>query len=357
MEQGDGAEVRDKILAILKDKPGAYLPGHEISRRVGISRAALWKQMGALRRAGHPISAKPRLGYTLVPGGIQQARTKLLGRRLLQFLRVSSTNDIAKRLALDGVVEGTVVMADEQRQGHGRFGRPWASPRGGLWFSVVLRPPRAARANAHQLSLVAGVAVATGIRRETALDARLKWPNDVLINGRKVSGIVGEAVAVGVLPRAAARPGVNDAGRPATRPGGRPAGAADGQGPQAVVIGIGINANVDHNRLPADIRAAATTLQAELGRPIAAPRLLAAVFEELERIYELWREHGLAPVVQEWLALDCTVGNEVCVEAVGETFYGRVAGIDPEGRLLVDVEGGRTRAVTAADVTLRRRRG
>jgi BirA family biotin operon repressor/biotin-[acetyl-CoA-carboxylase] ligase len=353
MDQGDGAEIRDKILAILKDRPGAYLPGHEISRRVGISRAALWKQMGLLRRAGHPISAKPRLGYTLVPGGIQHARTKLLGRRLLQFLRVSSTNEIAKRLAADGVIEGTVVMADEQRQGKGRMGRPWASPRGGLWFSVILRPPRAARAQAHQLAFLAGVAVALGIRRETALDARLKWPNDVIINGRKVCGVIGEMVNVGLLARPQPRPGK---GNPEQRAPRSPSTLLNHAAPQAVVIGVGINSNIDYNRLPPEVRANATSLQLELGRQVSAPRLLAAIFEELERLYETWQQRGLAPAIEEWLTLDCTVGNEVCVEAVGETFFGRVAGIDPEGRLLVDVEGGRTRAVAAGDVTLRKRR-
>ncbi|MCL6451213.1 MAG: biotin--[acetyl-CoA-carboxylase] ligase [Acetobacteraceae bacterium] len=323
MDQGNGAQVRERILALLRGQPGVYLPGHEICRLIGISRAALWKQMGLLRRAGYPISAKPRLGYSLKPGGAPLARTRIMGRCLLQFMRVSSTNEVARRLAGDGAVEGTVVVADEQSAGRGRQGRAWVSPRGGLWFSVVLRPP--AVAQPQQLMLLGGVAVARALRRTTGLEPGLKWPNDVMLGDRKVCGILGEMV---------------------------PASQNGGDGRPAVVLGVGINANLDPWSFPQEVRPLVTSLKQELGRQVSLRRLLIAVLEELEQFYSTWLEHGFGPVLEEWKALDRTVGSLVRVSTVEGSLEGRAEAVDADGRLIIDTGEGRVTAVSAGDVHL-----
>src|SRR5438132_9553390 len=241
--------------------------------------------------------------------------TRLVGRYIRWNESVPSTNDIARRLAEIPVPEGTVIGAEEQTAGRGRWGRSWASPRGGVWLSVILRPglppDRAA-----VVGLAAAVAAAEAIRETTRLPARVKWPNDVLVEGRKVVGILAEAIP----------------------------------GAEWVVVGVGINANVPQEALPRTAGYPAASLQALLGRPVDRGALIRVLLRRLDRGYELLRSAGVRAVLTRWREVADTLGREVRIETPGGQIAGLAHDVDETGELLVRCDDGNVRAVTAGDL-------
>ena len=227
-----------------------------------------------------------------------------LARRVEFYPEISSTQERAKELAREGAPHGTLVVAGVQTGGRGRLGRAWASPAGGLWMSVVLRPAIPA-AHAPRITLDAAVGVAKALRRMGAV-AEIKWPNDLLAGGRKICGILAEA-------------------------GFAPAGHLD-----FAVLGVGINANLD----PAPLaQVGATSLRAELGREVDLLALLAAVLECLD--IELGRIENFAAVAEDWRALSCTLGRRVRVHRVGQILEGYAADLSPDGALVLETSSGR----------------
>ena len=237
--------------------------------------------------------------------------------RLVAFERVGSTNEEAKRLAADGAEEGTLVWALEQTAGRGRRGRRWESPRGNLYLSLVLRPD-APPAEAAQLGMVAAVALgdALGTLMPPLTEVRFKWPNDVLVNGRKAAGILIESAAGG--------PGRLD----------------------WLVLGIGVNVE-SH---PADAAFPATSLRAEGGAEVAVAALLEAFSRSFLNWTNVWVEEGFAPVRRAWLARAWGRGEAIQVRLEGRTLEGVFADLDAAGALLLDLSDGSRRRITAADV-------
>ncbi|MCX5680233.1 MAG: biotin--[acetyl-CoA-carboxylase] ligase, partial [Candidatus Omnitrophica bacterium] len=193
----------EKILRILRDNTDTHTSSDELCKVTGISRAAVWKHIEDLRREGYDIEASPHLGYKLVaipdsfiPSELKwKLETKLIGKLILSYKKIDSTNDSAYALAEKGIAEGTVVIAEEQAKGKGRHGRKWESPpKSGVYMSCVIRPEMAPNEIA-KITLVAAVAMAKAIRRFTGLEAMIKWPNDILVNNRKVCGILTEMKA------------------------------------------------------------------------------------------------------------------------------------------------------------------
>ncbi|MHB0884426.1 MAG: biotin--[acetyl-CoA-carboxylase] ligase [Bacillota bacterium] len=245
-----------------------------------------------------------------------------LGRPLIRLETVDSTNRAAAELAGQGAAEGTVVVAEVQTGGRGRLGRSWSSPRGGLWLTTILRPPATAGETVATLALVGGVAVAEAVGRLTSWldqppEVRVKWPNDVHLNGRKLAGILGQ-----VCP------------------------------PDAVLLGIGLNLNVSPEELPFDVRSLATSLGREAGRFMDPSASLEVLFAELSHWYGRWLDEGFAPIRRRCLDLSATIGRPVRVSGPDLELEGEAVDIMDDGALLVRT-GGRDTVVRSGDVSVR----
>lgn len=247
--------------------------------------------------------------------------TKRFGKRVFFSCEVNSTNEWAKELAKLGAEEGTVAVAGTQTAGRGRLNREWISPEGGLWFSIVLRP-KVRAAEVVQLVFVVGLAVAEVLRKKYGVKVETKWPNDVLMNGKKICGILIE---------------MNTTGEKANY----------------IVAGIGINANFDVTRvLPEQLREVTSSLENELGRKIRLEELFRAVLENLEKTYDLYNLKGFAPVLNEWKRYANFLGHKVEVTDKKEKITGIALDVDDDGALVLKSEDGRTKHVFVGDVSM-----
>ncbi|WP_353119920.1 biotin--[acetyl-CoA-carboxylase] ligase [Nitratidesulfovibrio sp.] len=313
---------------MLREAGGNWRSGEELSRQLGVSRAAVAKHVRTLRGEGHQIEAMTRRGYRLlaeadvltVDGVRRGLRTHCFGRDgFVLHETTDSTNREAALLALDGADEGAVVAASAQTAGRGRAGRVWASPAGvGVYVSLVLRPRLAPQA-APLVTLMTAVAVAEAVAEVTGLAPRAKWPNDVLLHGRKVSGNLTEVALV-----------------------------ADTV--SHVVTGAGINVNTRVGDLPEDLRGKATSLAAELGRPVSRVDVLRAFLERAEHWYAALREGDPGPVIARWKELSAIVGTPLRVGTPHGVVEGLVADVDPDGLLRLVDAGGREHRLHAGDV-------
>jgi BirA family biotin operon repressor/biotin-[acetyl-CoA-carboxylase] ligase len=254
----------------------------------------------------------------------ESLRTKRFGKNIIFLREVDSTNDLAKELAGYGAVEGTVVVAETQTTGRGRLGREWFSPVGGLWFSVVLRPALKPE-GAVRLVFVACLAVAEVLRELYGLKSETKWPNDVLVKGRKVCGMLTEMNTTGEK--------VN-----------------------YVIVGVGVNANFDVKKtLPEGLWDSATALEAELGRKVRLEELFRALLEKLEDVYDQFLKEGFNPILDKWKTYAGFLGYRVDVTNETEKFSGLALDVDNEGALVLRLENGTIKRVFVGDVTLRSR--
>lgn len=299
---------------------GEVVSGEKIGEKLGISRAAVWKHIEALREQGYEILSTSE-GYLLREGTsemneIELTRrlgTETLGRNVVIEDAVSSTNDEAKRLAEAGEPEGTVVIARRQGAGRGRVGKNWVSPEGGLYLSVILRP-RIDPTEAPKMTLLAGLAVAETLR-DLGVDARIKWSNDVVLGGRKVSGVLTEM-------------------------------AAEENAVKYVVLGVGINANLGPEDLPEELRKDSAFLREELGHDVDLRDLAASLLGNLETRYDQFREKGFRPIRDAWRELSETLGREVRIETRRENFIGHAVGLSRDGALVVELPDGELKRVT-----------
>lgn len=248
-------------------------------------------------------------------------RTKRLGKRIFFTHEIDSTNEWAKRLAKLGAEEGTVAVAEMQSAGRGRLGREWFSPEGGLWFSVVLRPEMSA-SEAAGLVFVAGFAVAEALKEAYCLRVETKWPNDVLVDRRKISGILCEM-------------------------------STKGENVSYVVVGIGINVNFNVAKaLPQTLRGTTASVQELLGRKVRVEDLFRVVLEKLEETYDLYVKEGLSPILDMWKKFATFLGREVEVVFDDEKLHGVALDIDTGGRLVLKLQDGSLKTFVAGDVSL-----
>ena len=319
------------VLELLR-AAGGYISGEKMAERLGVTRAAVWKKIAALRDAGYDISSAPRSGYVLrsAPDRLieteisQDLKTALVGRKVICYDAVDSTNLVLKNLAREGAEDGTVVVADSQGTGRGRMERAFFSPPGkGIWVSILLRPTFLPQ-DAPKCTLMAAVAVARAMEA-FGLRAEIKWPNDILHDGRKLVGILTEM-------------------------------SAEMDRVNYVVIGIGINVNIAPEDFPAELRSIATSLMQMKGAPMPRVAFLQELLRALDDLYTSVQHEGFAPVLAAWREYAVTLGQEVrVIGPAGEEFEGVAADIDAEGTLLVDTAEGRRR-VLAGDVSIRLRR-
>ena len=321
---------KEKILNLLRSSKAAFLSGEELARKCGISRTMVWKHIKSLEREGFGIEAVPSQGYRIVsvPDALRQddikrgLKAKIIGRDIVLLPETVSTNTVAMEMAANGAREGTVVIAEEQTGGKGRLGRKWISPKGNLYLSVVLRPAIPMH-KAPLITLMGAVAIASAIREQCGIKAGIKWPNDILISGKKAAGLLTEM-------------------------------SAEQDRIRHIVIGIGVDVNMPLEELPIDLRGVTTTLAAETGRMVDRSALLRRIMMELDHWYQVFLKQD-AGVIKEWNRFNVTVGKRVVVAGAGEPMEGLAQGIDEEGRLLVRRDDGRTRTVAAGDVTILKR--
>jgi BirA family biotin operon repressor/biotin-[acetyl-CoA-carboxylase] ligase len=320
------------VLAFLAEAGDDFVSGEAISGKLGLSRAAVWKHVEALRGHGYRIDAVPARGYRLaaVPDRLTPLELRPLlnthdiGRELHCFDEIGSTSDRAKELAAEGVEHGAVVLADRQTAGRGRRGRAWISPpRRNVTFSVVLRPDLPP-SRAPELTLVASVAVCDALR-QAGVDAGIKWPNDLFASGKKIGGILTEL-------------------------------AADPDRVQWVVVGVGVNVNARAEDFPPELRDQATSVALERGEP--APRALfaAACLTGLEEWLDRHAEHGFDEIRSAWRERNVTLGRWVVVRSDAGEVEGTADDLDPSGALLVRAADGRVHRFVAGDVSLSRGR-
>lgn len=327
--QGEANSLDGKILRLFREKKGGIVSGEEAGIALKVSRTAVWKHIQALRDMGYRIDALPSRGYRLVAAPdlliseeiTAGLRTVRIGRTIHCLRETGSTNEEAFKLAEEGAKEGTVVVAESQRLGKGRLGRQWESPAGvNLYCSVILRPP-VLPVKAAQMTFLSSVAVARAISATTILRPFIKWPNDLMINGKKVAGLLNEM-------------------------------SAETEKVNFIVLGIGVNINMRRDQFPDTLRHPATSIFLESGEPISRTDFTRALLEALDVLYNTYLERGYAPIREEWLAFCNSLGREVIVSFQDNHLRGTARGIDEEGALLVELDDGRTERVLAGDVTI-----
>ncbi len=254
--------------------------------------------------------------------GISSWTSRIIGRKIFHYLRLTSTQDKAKKFAERGLPEGTVVIAETQTQGKGRLGRRWISPKGGIWLSVILRP-RIGPMEAPKITIISSLAVAKAIAELTRMEVKLKWPNDVLI--RTIAGGAFKKVC-GVLTEM-----VSSAGRV-----------------NYVITGIGINVN---NRIPAALRPEAISLKDVAGRAVAKQKLLGRALEKFNKYYLDFTKKGIASIMKEYRGVSAVLDKEVKIATAEEIIRGKALDIDEYGALIVKTDDGRKRVI-AGDVTI-----
>ena len=318
-----------RILELFREKKGGVVSGEELSSALGVSRTAVWKHIKTLKAIGYRFTAIPAQGYRLVsspdilvPAEISSGLvTRRIGRRFICFRETESTNMVAFRMAEEGAEEGTVVVAEAQHLGKGRLGRRWESPPGvNLYCSLILRPP-ILPTQAAQLTFLSAVAVTRAITEMTLLQPVIKWPNDVLVGGGKVAGLLNEM-------------------------------SAETEKVNFIVLGIGININMRRDQFPNDLRHPATSLALETGREVSRLKFTRALLTALDDSYDAYLTSGYDTIREEWLSRFSMNGREVRVTFQNNSQAGMVMGIDDDGALLLRLHDGRVERVLAGDVTI-----
>ncbi len=317
-----------QILATLRQQDG--VSGTDLALRLGMSRAAVWAHIQELREAGFEIEASPHRGYHLATSPerliaddllARLGSVKVIGRDIRVFQETSSTNDVVEKLARDGVEEGVVVFAEAQTKGRGRLGRPWLSPAGkGLWFSILLRPDLRPQ-EATRLTVAAATAIARAIQQQTGVAPDIKWPNDLMVGGKKICGILTEL-------------------------------NAELDHVKYLILGVGVDVNLASAEFPADLRCIATSLRIATGRILPRPELAAAILQELDREYALILRDQFAAVADEWEQRCTTLGQLVSIRLGDRVLRGRAEALDESGALLLRTEHGRLEPIIGGDVTV-----
>lgn len=320
--------MKTEVLRMLKETDG-YLSGQEICERFHVSRTAVWKVIKQLEAEGYSIEAVRNKGYRLGTAGDIVSQSELLssmstewaGRNLLYFDETDSTNTEAKKAAEAGAPHGTLAVADYQSMGKGRRGRSWDAPHGvGIWMSIMCRP-RLHPSCASMLTLVAALAVAEGIEKTCGLKAQIKWPNDIVVNGKKVCGILTEM-------------------------------STELECINYVVTGIGINANTEE--FPEEIREVATSLLLETGTRVRRSEIINAVMQSYEKYYAAFMAHqNMSGLLEEYNGSLANRDRQVRVLAPENEYTGTALGIDEMGELLVRTEDGQVQKVISGEVSVR----
>ncbi|NCU16401.1 biotin--[acetyl-CoA-carboxylase] ligase [Pallidibacillus pasinlerensis] len=324
------SNVRQALLDAFKHADGEYISGEKLAQTIGCSRTAIWKHIEELKKDGFQVEAVRKKGYRLVTPSNKLSedeiylglQTETIGRSVYFYESVSSTQKIAKEYAMNGANHGTLIVADEQTEGRGRMVRKWHSPKGtGIWASFILRPDIQLQ-HAPQLTLLTAVAVVLAIKDVTNIIPEIKWPNDILINGRKVCGILTEL-------------------------------QAEEDRIQSVIIGIGINVNQSTENFSDDIQMIATSLKIELEQTVNRTEIIQKLCYYLEQLLNLYISEGFPPIKRLWETYAISIGKQITARTLKGTFEGLALGINDEGVLLLKQANGEIIEILSADIEIK----
>ncbi|HOT94516.1 MAG TPA: biotin--[acetyl-CoA-carboxylase] ligase [Methanoregulaceae archaeon] len=316
-----------RTIRLLEEAKGP-ISGEELAERLGVTRAAVWKQIQELREQGYDIASSQKEGYTLrhpsgrlLPYEIKKhLKTRAIGQKMHYLPTIPSTIDVARRFASEGDPEelhGTIVIAEEQTGGVGRLGRAWVSPEGGIWITIILKPSIPID-HVFMITMAGAVAIARAIRREFDLGAMIKWPNDIYIGDKKVAGLLLEL-------------------------------SADADTIHYCLLGIGVDVNFDPSVLSPNLQKSVTTIRAELDHEVDRARFLARVLREFERHFDLLEAQEYDAIVREWKSMSCTLDHHVRITTLKRSFEGEAIDIDEYGALIIRKENGKIERVIAGD--------
>ncbi|MCK4738930.1 MAG: biotin--[acetyl-CoA-carboxylase] ligase [Deltaproteobacteria bacterium] len=297
-----------------------------MSETLAVTRSAVWKHVSSLREAGYNITARPNKGYSLsepLPFNAFEVSSKLktskIANNLLYFKELDSTNTKALQLAKEGATEGTTLIAETQSGGKGRLGKDWHSPPGvNIYTSIILRP-KIAPQKAQSLTLMAAIAVAKTIEEFSPIKPSVKWPNDILVEGKKIAGILTEM-------------------------------SSETEQINHIALGIGINVNMKDQDFPNDICKTATSLAVLKGEKIDRAEVARALYSNVEKWYKVFLDTDLSSIIDTWLNYFTSKGKKICVSGTPPT-EGICMGIDSDGALLIKNDDGTTKRVLSGEIT------
>jgi len=314
--------MNNEIIGFLKKKQ-EYVSGEEVSRHLNISRQALWKHIQELKDSGYDIAAVPHLGYRLIsspdrlfPSEVKyKLNTKFIGKDIYYFDTLSSTMDIALQLAVKGVQEGAVVLAEAQSKGKGRLGRSWVSPKyKGIYLSLILRP-KILPNEASVLTLLSAVSICEAVKETTDLDVKIKWPNDIFIRDKKLGGILVEL-------------------------------NAEMDQTRFIIIGIGLNVNNDKKNLLHNAASLKENKREEINRIV----LLQEILRRIEANLLSFLQKGSGYIIDKWRGYNITLNRRVMLSCQKKAVEGYAVDIDADGGLLIRDDSGVVRKLMAGDV-------
>jgi BirA family transcriptional regulator, biotin operon repressor / biotin---[acetyl-CoA-carboxylase] ligase len=315
-----------EMLNFLREKD-CFVSGELLAARVGLSRAGVWKRLNRLKAMGYLIEGEPRRGYRLVSAPDKLLPEEILNRLDTRTLRgpvyhygtTDSTNDIAKVLGAQGCDEGTMVVAEAQTAGRGRLGRSWVSPPGqGIYVSLVLRPPLPPH-ELPQITLSTAVSVVRALTRAVDVTPGIKWPNDLILKGKKLGGILTEM---------------------------------ETESDQIRYLVVGMGLNVNNTDFPSELAPRATSLRLEKGRSFSRLAILKTWLEEFEALYERFLSRGFPEILEEWKEHSVTLGKYVAVRQGARQVEGLAMEVTLDGALLLETARGEEVRVTSGEITL-----
>lgn len=320
--------MKNKVLRMLKNSEN-FISGEKISEEFNMTRAGVWKYINMLKEEGYKIESIPRRGYRLISSPdiltLEEIEpylgTNFIGRNIYYFHTINSTNSKGKDMAYEEK-EGTLLLAEEQREGKGRLGRNWISPKGkGIWMSIILKP-KVDPMKVARITLLGAAAVHKGLE-DMGIKSQIKWPNDILINGKKICGILTEMSGELNL--------IN-----------------------YVIMGIGINVNLDEENIPEDLKDKATSIKICQGEEINRKQLLANILNEFERLYIDFIDKGsTSEAIKICRENSSLIGKEVKVIRGDEVRLGKALDINEEGELVVEFENGVVENIYSGEVSIR----
>lgn len=320
--------MKKKILNILRNSKDEYISGEKISEELGITRAGIWKHIKSLKESGYVIESISNRGYKLISTPdiidgneiLPLLTTKYMGKNFIHYDKVDSTNVECRKECNNNPIEGTVIVAEEQASGKGRLGRSWVSPKGtGIWMSIVLTP-KISPIMAPRSTLIGAAAVYTALK-DMGIPVGVKWPNDIIINGKKICGILTEM-------------------------------NAEIERINYVIMGIGINVNMDS--FPEELKEKATSLKIELGNEIDRKKLVAAILNNLENYYDDFKNTGdISRVIEICREGSLLINKEVRLINGNDEVICTVLDIDEDGELIVRYKDGTLGRVMSGEVSVR----
>ena len=324
--------TKDQLLLYLKENQGNWVSGELISNNLAVSRSAIWKHIGKLKEEGYVIESAPKKGYLLSkdsdPITADEIRkglcTKVFGKQNIIYLKeTDSTNTRAKELAAQGAPEGTLIIAEKQTNGRGRRGRNWFSPPGGgIYCSLILRPTMQP-GETPRITLMTAVVLAETLIFLMKLKLRIKWPNDILVNGKKLAGILTEI-------------------------------STEMDAVNYIVVGLGLNVNTRFENFPKEIKKTATSILIETGNRTPRIKLIQKYLKLYEQYYDMFKKNNFKPIMSRWRELADIIGKQIKVNVIGKTHIGEVVDVDNDGVLILKDDQGMLQRIFSGDIYLGR---